>query len=199
MEGLGREGGFQTKGQLRPGPLAGGLALVWPLIFLSLRGGRGRTGLGKPWAPWQWHWGPSVSLSQRVPPRAGALVPGSPKYLRRGLGRGVRVVLHRTLTLSPVGYNLCEKCRPEAIPCQGLAIQNCKKACHFFLLTSTDRLLARSLTSFQCPRVKFRGVVSLCPMLGGRGKQKYTKRLTKQTHETQTRSRAAQNRRQIEK
>ena len=71
LEGLGREGGFQTKGQLRPGPLAGGLALVWPLIFLSLRGGRGRTGLGEPWAPWQWRWGPSVSLSQRVPPRAG--------------------------------------------------------------------------------------------------------------------------------
>ena len=73
-----------------------------------------------------------------------------------------------------------------------------QRVCHFFLFTSTDRLLARSLTSFQCPRVKLRGVVSLCPMLGGRGKQKYTKRLTKQTHETQTRSRAAQNRRQTE-
>ena len=79
LEGLGREGGFQTKGQLRPGPLAGGLALVWPLIFLFLRGGRGRTGLGETWAPWQWHWGPSVSSSQRVPPRVGGLVPGSPK------------------------------------------------------------------------------------------------------------------------
>ena len=30
IEGLGREGGFQTKDQSRPGPLAGGLALVWP-------------------------------------------------------------------------------------------------------------------------------------------------------------------------
>ena len=79
LEGLGRERGFQTKDQSRPGPLAGGLALVWPLIFLFLRGGRGRTGLREPWAPWQWHWGPSVSLSQRVPPRAGGLVPGSPK------------------------------------------------------------------------------------------------------------------------
>ena len=79
LEGLGREGGFQTKDQSRPGPPAGGLALVWPLIFLFLRGGRGRTELGKPWAPWQWHWGPSVSLSQRVPPRVGGLVPGSPK------------------------------------------------------------------------------------------------------------------------
>ena len=46
LEGLGREGGFQTKDQSRLGPLAGGLALVWPLIFLSLRGGRVRTGLG---------------------------------------------------------------------------------------------------------------------------------------------------------
>ena len=46
LEGLGREGVLQTKDQSRPGPLAGGLALVWPLIFLSLRGGRGRTGLG---------------------------------------------------------------------------------------------------------------------------------------------------------
>ena len=73
-----------------------------------------------------------------------------------------------------------------------------QRVCHFFLFTSTNRLLARSLTSFQCPRVKLRGVVSRCPMLGGRGKQKYTKRLTKQTHETQTRSRAAQNRRQTE-
>ena len=51
LEGFGREGGFQTKGQLRPGPPAGGLALVWPLIFLFIRGGRGRTGLGEPWAP----------------------------------------------------------------------------------------------------------------------------------------------------
>ena len=79
LEGLGREGILHTKDQSRPGPLAGGLALVWPLIFLSLRGGRGRTGLGEPWAPWQWHWGPSVSLSRRVPLRAGGLVPGSPK------------------------------------------------------------------------------------------------------------------------
>ena len=51
LEGLGREGGLQTKGQLRPGPPAGGLALVWPLIFLFLRGGRGSTELGEPWAP----------------------------------------------------------------------------------------------------------------------------------------------------
>ena len=79
LEGLGMEAGFQTKDQSRPGPLAGGLALVWSLIFLFIRGGRGRTGLGEPWAPWQWHWGPSVLLSQRVPPRAGGLVPGSPK------------------------------------------------------------------------------------------------------------------------
>ena len=71
LEGLGREGGFPTKDQSRSGPLAGGLALVWPLIFLFLRGRRRRTGLGEPWAPWQWRWGPSVSLSQRVPPRAG--------------------------------------------------------------------------------------------------------------------------------
>ena len=41
LEGLGREGVLQTKDQSRPGPLAGGLALVWPLIFLFLRGGRG--------------------------------------------------------------------------------------------------------------------------------------------------------------
>ena len=79
LEGLGREGVLQTKDQSRPGPLAGGLALDLPLISLFLRGGRGRTGLGEPWAPWQWRWGPSVSLSQRVPPRAGGLVPGSPK------------------------------------------------------------------------------------------------------------------------
>ena len=79
LEGLGREGVLQTKYQSRPGPLAGGLTLVLPLIFLFLRGGRGRTGLGEPWAPWRWRWGPSVSLSQRVPPRAGGLVPGSPK------------------------------------------------------------------------------------------------------------------------
>ena len=79
LVGLGRAGGFQTKDQSRPGPPAGGLALVWPLISLFLRGGRGRTGLGEPWAPWQWHWGPSVSLSQKVPPRVGGLVPGSPK------------------------------------------------------------------------------------------------------------------------
>ena len=71
LEGLGREGVLQTKDQSRPGPLAGGLALVWLLIFLFLRGGRGRTGLGEPWAPWLWRWGPSVSLSQRMPPRAG--------------------------------------------------------------------------------------------------------------------------------
>ena len=51
LEGLGKEGGFQTKDQSRPGPLVGGLAFVWPLIFLFLRGGRGRTGLGEPWAP----------------------------------------------------------------------------------------------------------------------------------------------------
>ena len=79
LEGLGREGVLQTKDQSRPSPLAGGLALVLPLISLFLRGGRGRTGLGEPWAQWQWRWGPSVSLSQRVPPRAGGLVPGSPK------------------------------------------------------------------------------------------------------------------------
>ena len=53
LEGLGREGVLQTKDRSSLGPLAGGLALVWPLIFLSLRGGRGRTGLGEPWAPWQ--------------------------------------------------------------------------------------------------------------------------------------------------
>ena len=34
LEGLGKEGGFQTKDQSRPGPLAGGLALVLPLISL---------------------------------------------------------------------------------------------------------------------------------------------------------------------
>ena len=51
LEGPGREVGLQTKGQLRPVPPAGGLALVWPLIFLFLRGGRGRTELGEPWAP----------------------------------------------------------------------------------------------------------------------------------------------------
>ena len=79
FEGLGTEGILQTKDQSRPGPLAGGLALVWPLMSLFLRGGRGRTGLEEPWAPWQWCWGPLVSLSQRVPPRAGGLVPGSPK------------------------------------------------------------------------------------------------------------------------
>ena len=79
FEGLGRDRGFQTKDQLRPGPLAGGLDLVWPLIFLSLRGGRWMTGLGEPWASWQWRWGPLVSSSQRVPPRVGGLVPGSPK------------------------------------------------------------------------------------------------------------------------
>ena len=79
LEGLGREGVLQTKDQSRLGPLVGGLALVWPLIFLFLRGGRGRTGLGELWAPWQWRWGPSVSSSQRVPPRVGGLVPGSPK------------------------------------------------------------------------------------------------------------------------
>ena len=38
LEGLGREGGFQTKGQLRPGPPAGGLALVWPNFSFSKRG-----------------------------------------------------------------------------------------------------------------------------------------------------------------
>ena len=38
LEGLGREGGLQTKDQSRPGPPAGGLALVWPLLFLSKRG-----------------------------------------------------------------------------------------------------------------------------------------------------------------
>ena len=43
LEGLGREV-LQTKDQSRPGPLAGGLALVWPLISLFLRGGRRRTG-----------------------------------------------------------------------------------------------------------------------------------------------------------
>ena len=79
FEGLGREEVIRTKDQSRPGPPAGGLALVWPLISLFLRGGRGRTGLGEPWAPWQWSWGPSVSWSRRVPPRAGGLVPGSPK------------------------------------------------------------------------------------------------------------------------
>ena len=63
LEGLGREGVLQTEDQLRPGPLAGGLALVLPIIPLFLRGGRGRTGLGEPWAPWQWRWEPSVSLS----------------------------------------------------------------------------------------------------------------------------------------
>ena len=31
--------------------------------------------------------------------QGGGLVPGSPKSLRRGLGRGVRVVLHQTLAL----------------------------------------------------------------------------------------------------
>ena len=46
LEGLGREGVLQTKDHSRPGPLAGGLALVLPLISLFLRGGRGRTGLG---------------------------------------------------------------------------------------------------------------------------------------------------------
>ena len=44
LEGLGREGVLQTKDQSRLGPLAGGLALVWPLISLFLRGGRRRTG-----------------------------------------------------------------------------------------------------------------------------------------------------------
>ena len=41
LEELGKEGGLQTKDQSRPGPLAGGLALVWPLISLfSKRGQR---------------------------------------------------------------------------------------------------------------------------------------------------------------
>ena len=47
LEGLGREGVLQTKDQSRPGPLAGGLALVWPLIFIFLRGCRRRTELGE--------------------------------------------------------------------------------------------------------------------------------------------------------
>ena len=38
LEGLGREGGFQTKDRSRPGPLAGGLALVWPNFSFSKRG-----------------------------------------------------------------------------------------------------------------------------------------------------------------
>ena len=38
LEGLGREGGLQTKDQSRPGPLAGGLALVWPNFSFSKRG-----------------------------------------------------------------------------------------------------------------------------------------------------------------
>ena len=46
LEGLGREGVLQTKDQSRLGPLAGGLALVWPLIFLSLRGVEGGLGWG---------------------------------------------------------------------------------------------------------------------------------------------------------
>ena len=39
LEGLGREGVLQTKDQSRPGPLAGGLALVWPLISLFSKRG----------------------------------------------------------------------------------------------------------------------------------------------------------------
>ena len=37
LDGLGREGVLQTKDQSRPGPPAGGLALVWPLISFSKR------------------------------------------------------------------------------------------------------------------------------------------------------------------
>ena len=40
LEGLGREGVLQTKDQSRPGPPAGGLAVVWPLISFSKRGSR---------------------------------------------------------------------------------------------------------------------------------------------------------------
>ena len=46
LEGLGREGVLQTKDQSRPGPPVGGLALVWPLIFLFLRGVEGGLGWG---------------------------------------------------------------------------------------------------------------------------------------------------------
>ena len=38
LEGLGREGVLQTKDQSRPGPLAGGLALVWPNFSFSKKG-----------------------------------------------------------------------------------------------------------------------------------------------------------------
>ena len=38
LEGLGREGVLQTKDQSRPGPLAGGLALVWPNFSFSNSG-----------------------------------------------------------------------------------------------------------------------------------------------------------------
>ena len=38
LEGLGREGVLQTKDQSRPGPPAGGLALVWPNFSFSKRG-----------------------------------------------------------------------------------------------------------------------------------------------------------------
>ena len=71
LEGLGREGVLQTKDQSRPGPPAGGLALVWPLIFPFLRVGRGRTGLGEPWAPWQWRWGPWFHCHKRCHPGRG--------------------------------------------------------------------------------------------------------------------------------
>ena len=71
LEGLGREGGFQTKDQSRPGPLAGRLALVLPLISLFLRGGRGRTGLGEPWAPWQWRWDPRFRCHKGCHPGRG--------------------------------------------------------------------------------------------------------------------------------
>ena len=38
LDGLGREGVLQTKDQSRPGPLAGGLALVWSNFSFSKRG-----------------------------------------------------------------------------------------------------------------------------------------------------------------
>ena len=75
----GGEGILQTKDQSRPGPLAGGLALVWPLLSLFSKRGQREDWAGGAVGTMAVALGTLGFVVTKGATQGGGLVPGSPK------------------------------------------------------------------------------------------------------------------------
>lgn len=86
----------------------------------------------------------------------------SPKWLCKEPGQGVHG--GRTEKLFTCKRTLRLKEPPSVHPTFRASHSEEQKVIHFFFRTSSDRLWARAITSFQWSKVRLKGVVSHCPI-----------------------------------